>query len=308
MTMNEQDGQDNQDTPSEESPGQPGTLPEATTQAQTETQNRMQSEAETAMRTDRLCTAVGDAVGRALAAASAGTWQIRPLVEQEGGSPDGVHQSPDKPTPDKLALCFAFTLTGSLAGRCFLAVSRQDAATLAAASGKPAAAVLLKALQGAAAELSERLSATYPELGVTAGKAKAADASALELRRLQAVAEGAGAATVWLGFDPQLQQSLADPDGARRALNGALGGEISAENLDLVLDVPLSVTLRFGQRQLALREVLELASGSVVELDRQVDEPVELILDGRVIARGEAVIVDGNYGVRVTQVVQAVGL
>ena len=51
---------------------------------------------------------------------------------------------------------------------------------------------------------------------------------------------------------------------------------------------------------------MDLASGSVVELDREVDEPVELILDGRVIARGEAVIVDGNYGVRVTEILQQI--
>ena len=79
-----------------------------------------------------------------------------------------------------------------------------------------------------------------------------------------------------------------------------------SSNLNLVMDVELNVTLRFGQRQLALREVLELTSGSVVELDRQVDEPVELILDGRVVARGEAVIIDGNYGMRITQLVQNV--
>ena len=79
----------------------------------------------------------------------------------------------------------------------------------------------------------------------------------------------------------------------------------TSENLDLVLDVELKVTLRFGERKLPLREVLELGSGAVVELDRQVDEPVELILDGRVVARGEAVIIDGNYGLRVTQVIQS---
>jgi flagellar motor switch protein FliN/FliY len=75
-------------------------------------------------------------------------------------------------------------------------------------------------------------------------------------------------------------------------------------NLDLVMDVELNVTLRFGQRHLTLREVLELASGSVVELDRQVDEPVELLLNGKVIARGEAVVIDGNYGLRVSEVLQ----
>jgi len=77
-------------------------------------------------------------------------------------------------------------------------------------------------------------------------------------------------------------------------------------NLNLVMDVELNVTLRFGRRQLTLREVLELTSGSVVELDRQVDEPVELLLDGEVIAKGEAVVIDGNYGFRVTDVIQPV--
>jgi flagellar motor switch protein FliN/FliY len=72
------------------------------------------------------------------------------------------------------------------------------------------------------------------------------------------------------------------------------------------MDVELNVSLRFGQRQLPLREVLDLASGSVIELDRMADEPVELYLDGRLIARGEAVVVDGNYGLRVTDIPQPV--
>jgi flagellar motor switch protein FliN/FliY len=72
------------------------------------------------------------------------------------------------------------------------------------------------------------------------------------------------------------------------------------------MDVELNVTLRFGKRHLSLREVLELTSGSVVELDRQVDEPVELLLNGKVIAKGEAVVIDGNYGLRVSEVLQPV--
>jgi flagellar motor switch protein FliN len=75
-----------------------------------------------------------------------------------------------------------------------------------------------------------------------------------------------------------------------RAMRVAPGKAIPEQvNLNLVMDVELNVTLRFGQRQLTLREVLELTSGSVVELDRQVEEPVELLLDSKVIARGEAV-------------------
>ena len=72
------------------------------------------------------------------------------------------------------------------------------------------------------------------------------------------------------------------------------------------MDVELNVSLLFGRRQMPLREVLELSSGAVVELDRAVDEAVELLLDGKVIARGEAVVVDGNYGLRVTEIPQPV--
>lgn len=74
--------------------------------------------------------------------------------------------------------------------------------------------------------------------------------------------------------------------------------------LGRVLDVPLAVTLRFGQREMRLHEVLQLNTGMLVELDQQVDEPVNLMLGERVIARGEVVIVEGNYGLRVTEVVE----
>ena len=74
-------------------------------------------------------------------------------------------------------------------------------------------------------------------------------------------------------------------------------------NLDLLMDVQLEVTLRFGERIMLLREILELDEGSVVELDRQVQEPVELLLDGKLIARGEVVVVDGNYGLRIQEMV-----
>lgn len=75
-------------------------------------------------------------------------------------------------------------------------------------------------------------------------------------------------------------------------------------NLDLLLDVELDASLRFGQREMLLREILDLRPGSVVELDRKLQEPAELLVAGRVIARGEVVIVDGNYGLRITDILQ----
>jgi flagellar motor switch protein FliN len=74
-------------------------------------------------------------------------------------------------------------------------------------------------------------------------------------------------------------------------------------NLELLMDVELPVMLHFGSRQATLHEVLELATGAVLELDHEVHEPVDLMLNGKLIARGEVVVVDGNYGLRVMEVV-----
>ncbi|MGA8939020.1 MAG: flagellar motor switch protein FliN [Acidobacteriaceae bacterium] len=108
-----------------------------------------------------------------------------------------------------------------------------------------------------------------------------------------------------ISFSLYLNKALLDAMVSPYAAKGLLGAKrpgTDPANLQLVMDVELSVSLRFGQCQLPLREVLDLASGSVIELDRDVDDPVELLLDGKVIARGEAVIVDGNYGLRITEI------
>lgn len=73
-------------------------------------------------------------------------------------------------------------------------------------------------------------------------------------------------------------------------------------NFELLMDVELPVMLRFGSRQATLHEVLELATGAVLELNREIREPVDLVLHEKVIARGEVVVVDGNYGLRVLEV------
>jgi flagellar motor switch protein FliN/FliY len=70
-------------------------------------------------------------------------------------------------------------------------------------------------------------------------------------------------------------------------------------------DVILDVKLRFGSRRMVLRDVLALSAGVVVELDSHVNSPVDLLLDGRMIAQGEVVVVDGKYGLRVTNVIDS---
>lgn len=87
---------------------------------------------------------------------------------------------------------------------------------------------------------------------------------------------------------------------ATEELPHAASASIHDANLDLLMDVELDATLRFGQRQMSLGEILGIAPGAVVELDQQVHDPAELLIGDKVIALGEIVVVEGNYGFRVT--------
>jgi flagellar motor switch protein FliN/FliY len=73
--------------------------------------------------------------------------------------------------------------------------------------------------------------------------------------------------------------------------------------IDLLLDVELPVSVSFGRAQLMLRDVIKLTTGSIVELNRALAEPVEVIVNNCVIARGEVVVIEGNYGIRIKQVI-----
>ena len=72
--------------------------------------------------------------------------------------------------------------------------------------------------------------------------------------------------------------------------------------LELLLDVELEASLRFGCREMPLGEILDLGPGDVVQLDRHVSDPVDLIVGDKIVARGEVVLVNGNFGLRVTEV------
>ncbi len=84
---------------------------------------------------------------------------------------------------------------------------------------------------------------------------------------------------------------------------GAGSAPPPSTQLDLLLDVQLPVSVSFGQSQLPLKDVLKLTTGSIIELNRTVSEPVEVIVNNCIIARGEVVVVEGNFGVRIQHVV-----
>ena len=79
-------------------------------------------------------------------------------------------------------------------------------------------------------------------------------------------------------------------------------GNSQLSALDLLLDIEMPVTLRFGRTRMTLNDVVDLNRGSVIDFGRSAEEPVEVMVNGRVVARGEAVMVQGNYGVRISHI------
>jgi flagellar motor switch protein FliN/FliY len=74
------------------------------------------------------------------------------------------------------------------------------------------------------------------------------------------------------------------------------------EEITILEDIELEATLRFGSRQMTLRDVLAHEAGDVVELDRHDSQPVDLVIGGRIVARGQVVVANGNFALRVTEV------
>jgi flagellar motor switch protein FliN/FliY len=233
------------------------------------------------------------------------------LAEASGSKlPLEVVDQGTNPTNDGTPIQFKLTVEGALRGECFVEFYEpQVAALLSMIMQQP-----ITALDNNHLALFTRLVAAAAE-----GFCKSGFAGDGELKggieRVSGLAFGGMSVVPLVASEPkaELQVLLFFSPGLLESVTRVLdknaeetAGErgLPAYNLNLVMDVELNVSLRFGQRQLPLSEILELSSGSIVELDRTVNEPVELYLDGKLIARGEAVIVDGNYGLRVTEIPQ----
>lgn len=80
-------------------------------------------------------------------------------------------------------------------------------------------------------------------------------------------------------------------------------GKKDKENLDLILDVPLTITVELGKTKKLIKDILELSEGSIIELDKLAGEPVDILANGKYIAKGEVVVIDENFGVRIIDIV-----
>ncbi|MBE3577407.1 MAG: flagellar motor switch protein FliN [Limnochordales bacterium] len=114
--------------------------------------------------------------------------------------------------------------------------------------------------------------------------------------------KGAGSAEVRDTSDPTSAPVLIRPV-TFAPLEGAATSNDEVDNLELLMDVPLDITVELGRTSLSMREVLALGKGSILELDHMAGEPVDILVNGRLIAKGEVVVVDDTFGVKITAIV-----
>lgn len=90
------------------------------------------------------------------------------------------------------------------------------------------------------------------------------------------------------------------------AVGGAQGVSAGLHSLDFILDIPLTVTVELGRARMAIRELLQLSQGSVVELAKFAGEPLEVMVNDKLVARGEVVVVNEKFGIRLTDIISPI--
>ncbi|GAA0724366.1 flagellar motor switch phosphatase FliY [Clostridium malenominatum] len=90
---------------------------------------------------------------------------------------------------------------------------------------------------------------------------------------------------------------------AFQPLNSQVPSKALPSNIDLIMDVPLEISVVLGRTKLNIKEILNLGTGSLIELDKLAEEPVEILVNGKMVAFGEVVVIDENFGVRITSIV-----
>lgn len=82
--------------------------------------------------------------------------------------------------------------------------------------------------------------------------------------------------------------------------------KLKVQNLDFILDIPLKVTVELGRTEVVIKDLLQLGQGSVLELDKLAGEPLEILVNGKLVAKGEVVVVNEKFGIRLTDIISPI--
>lgn len=107
------------------------------------------------------------------------------------------------------------------------------------------------------------------------------------------------------GMDPKDLQEIAGFADEVKAGDDALN-KLKVQNLDFILDIPLKVTVELGRTSVVIKDLLQLGQGSVLELDKLAGEPLEILVNGKLVAKGEVVVVNEKFGIRLTDIISPV--
>ncbi len=105
------------------------------------------------------------------------------------------------------------------------------------------------------------------------------------------------------GAPPGVQAG--DPQPASFPTLDNAGAASAVKNLDFILDIPMQITVQVGTARMAIRDLLQLGQGSVIELEKLAGEPMEVLINNKLVAKGEVVVVNEKFGIRLTDVVSA---
>ena len=89
-----------------------------------------------------------------------------------------------------------------------------------------------------------------------------------------------------------------------QAFNPSIAQVAGAENIGLIMDVPLEVTVELGRTTKSIHEILDFAPGTIIELNRIAGEPIDILVNGKYVAKGEVVVIEESFGVRITEIVK----
>jgi flagellar motor switch protein FliN/FliY len=235
--------------------------------------------------------------------------------DAEIGAPDAA------PSAETSVSCFQLSTSGGLQGNACIQVGTADALLLAqkflqepvdasAELNQDRREALEELLRQVAGLAATSLKSLFGEAKLEVSSIEPPNWQGIDIALLASEASS-GKLSLGLRISTELLASVSSTKAAAAEPAPAAGAEANSDavthepNFDLLLGVHLNLTLRFGQRIMPLREILDLTSGSVIELDREVQEPADLLLGDKLIARGQVVIVDGNYGIRITEVADA---